>query len=350
MSPDADQSTIEKRLESLRQDYQSVEGKFFNHFFCPILFKDEPAELCMGHIINRQIADSSRRCVVQRKDVDSFFGKTFECDFVTLAQASTKNVHDVVFDPKLNKKLKPKIFAGDEQCDYHAARGHQAADQTGVVLEHKDGKLWDIVLHKAPDEVVQPGKKWSVVVDHDCRVQAVASLIKAAHLTLFDMLGYRYALSAGGFEVGYNILGGFYREFCDKSTAEAKRAAADYFKKYIHMVRPVASWTGAPPLGTIEDRRLSVCFGTSKRAFAYIVSVKVGAQIHGVLMPAYDNAESAVTYLDFLSNDKDILNANTCIFDPKENCWHGTDIPVEIHWTKKGVDFDPYDPEDLDGQ
>jgi hypothetical protein len=262
--PTPGKSELERVLPHLQKDYQNVNGRPFNHFFCPILFRDEPVDLCMGHIINRDIPRSSRKRVVQRKDVDSFYGKAFESDFVALAQVRDKKIQDVVFDPDLNKKLRPKIFAGNEECDYHSARGHKTPDQTAIVMRYKDGRIWDIVLHKKPpDFVAQAEEKWNVVVEHDCRVPAVVSLIKAAYLTLFRLLGYRYVLSASGYDVGHDILGSFFRRFHDKSAAEARHAAAAYFKPYIHMVRPVAEFSGPPSLGTIEDRHLFACFGTS---------------------------------------------------------------------------------------
>ena len=70
-------SGLARRLESYRLDYEQVTGKPFEHFFCPILGVDEPAELIRGHVINRAFRDAPRAWVIQRSDVDNFYGSHF---------------------------------------------------------------------------------------------------------------------------------------------------------------------------------------------------------------------------------------------------------------------------------
>jgi hypothetical protein len=36
------------------------------------------------------------------------------------------------------------------------------------------------------------GQKWEIEISKDVRIPALVSLIKAAHLTFFEMLGYRF--------------------------------------------------------------------------------------------------------------------------------------------------------------
>jgi hypothetical protein len=57
-----------------RRDFASVEGKSFKHFHCPILHIDEQYDLQRGHIINEAFKGSPGSWVVQRTDVDSFYG------------------------------------------------------------------------------------------------------------------------------------------------------------------------------------------------------------------------------------------------------------------------------------
>ena len=70
---------------------------------------------------------------------------------------------------------------------------------------------------------------------------ALASLIKAAHLTLFEMLGYRYALSAGGYFVGKDILGQFFLNNCGQSMRKILKNAVAHFQEFVYMVQPVES-------------------------------------------------------------------------------------------------------------
>jgi len=44
---------LKKKLEELNKDYTSVDGHPFQHFFCPVLFKDEDVPLCKAHVINQ---------------------------------------------------------------------------------------------------------------------------------------------------------------------------------------------------------------------------------------------------------------------------------------------------------
>jgi hypothetical protein len=74
-------SLIDK-LSALRADYETVTGRPFSHFYCPILFRDEPVDLCQAHIA--AFHDSSRAGTVQRADVDNFVGSVFEADFVAM--------------------------------------------------------------------------------------------------------------------------------------------------------------------------------------------------------------------------------------------------------------------------
>jgi len=71
---------FQAKLEKLRSDYHQVRGAPFSHFFCPVLFSDEDVPLCKAHIVNLVFPDSSRIWTVQRKDVDNFYGSTFEAD------------------------------------------------------------------------------------------------------------------------------------------------------------------------------------------------------------------------------------------------------------------------------
>jgi hypothetical protein len=72
-----------EQLGRFNKDYESVTGKKVQKFVCPIMLRDDPeAELCDGHILNRQIREASRATVVQRKDVDGHFGATIEPDFI----------------------------------------------------------------------------------------------------------------------------------------------------------------------------------------------------------------------------------------------------------------------------
>ncbi len=334
---------MRKQLEYLRRDYADFQGKPFENLFCPMLLKDEDADLCMGHVVNDKIPNSSGIRVVQRQDVDAFYGRAFESEFVTLLEARAGNPKDAVFNLGLSKKLKPRIVIDEKDCPFYVYRETKLPpDQTGIQLQHPDGEAIKLVLKKSPDEFkAERTRKWQIVVERDCRLTALVSLIKAAYLTLFRMLGYRYALSGAGLEVGHNILGKFFNLHGGKSVEEARNEATQWFRPFVNMMRPIDRFSGPPPRGTIEDNVAMACFGEySKKAFGMIVCVRTNTTYQAVLMPIYDNANSAATYYKFLTGKDETLRASYCEFHPEEKCWLCEEEIIETTWPKEHSSFE----------
>src|SRR5690349_20508560 len=94
-------SDIEARLNLHRADYAAVTGKPFRHFYCPILHVDEPVPLQRGHVVNEAFAGSPGAWVVQRQDVDSFYGSFFEADFEVLQYGPKATKLNVFADKKM---------------------------------------------------------------------------------------------------------------------------------------------------------------------------------------------------------------------------------------------------------
>src|SRR5260221_5330298 len=119
------------------------------------------------------------------------------------------------------------------------------------------------------------------------RIQAFVSLIKAAHLTLFELLGYRYALSSGGQFVGRQILGEFFLQNRDKPKGEVLANAQPFFRKFATMSRPIVNPVDFQ--GTISDGRLLACRENSADdPWALIVIVKTSRMLHSVMVPNAD--------------------------------------------------------------
>ena len=93
---------VKNKLEKLRNNFKTIEGRPFNKFYCPILFKDEDEDLCEAHIINKAFKNSSKKWTVQRADVDNFYGTYFESDFVKIQHRDEASLPDVLLNPKLN--------------------------------------------------------------------------------------------------------------------------------------------------------------------------------------------------------------------------------------------------------
>jgi hypothetical protein len=306
-----------------------------------MLLRDEPVELCMGHVVNEKIPNCSRARVVQRKDIDGFYGRNFETEFVTLAQSRDKTLAEVILDPQLRKKVKPRILVENAEWEYHHYQGGLVPPhQTQFEFDLGNGRVVRLVVHKRPAEVQAAlNMKWEFVVESDCRLAALVSLIKAAHLTLFRILGYRFALSACGLSVGRDILGQFFLKNSDKDPDAVMRAAKSFFQPYVNMLRPIERVEGAPPRGTVEDRLVKACFGSRGAPFGILVCVRTNTTLHTVLIPAFATDEAAVIYWDFLKGDNERLVVYDRVYDGDADCWHRSDQPSEVRWPKRSVTF-----------
>jgi hypothetical protein len=107
----------------------------------------------------------------------------------------------VATDEKLLRQVKPKILVEGEECSFYPYQeGKSSPHHTHIELVPDSGdNVVRFVLKKHPSQMATDRRKrWNMVVDRDWRPPVIVSVIKAAYLTPFKMLGYGYALSSGG--------------------------------------------------------------------------------------------------------------------------------------------------------
>ena len=187
---------IENYLAQLNTDYKNVFGSPFRHFFCPILYRDEETELCQAHVINKAFRDSDHSWTIQRKDVDSFYGSLFEADFLAIQEKDRHHADDVIADKDLVRQLNPKFVLDGEVVEHYYPKGDvpPAHSQTTWFTPEKNIQL---ALKRSPEAMLNAKKgKWEIHVDKDIRLPALVSLLKAAQLTLFHLLGYLHVWSS----------------------------------------------------------------------------------------------------------------------------------------------------------
>lgn len=324
---------MQRKLERLRADYSQVRGYPFSYFFCPILFKDEDVPLCKGHIINLAFANSSRFWTVQRKDVDNFFGSYFEADFTNIQYKESLSARKALTDRTLSKKLHPRILVNGKSVDYFPTRG-PLIPPVSLEIDDNGRKILFGLKMSAGDAIAAVGQKWDIDINNDLRVTAVVSLIKAAHLTLFELLGYRYALSAGGHYVGWDILGNFFSQNHDKSKSDILNNALPFFSEFANMVRPLGP-SSHKLQGTITDGLLLVCGLNSRYPWALIVFVKVSQSLNAVMIPIFDQPEKVRRFLDFQRDGNESIEATWCRLE--ENQWKAAEEPNKVVWPKRGT-------------
>lgn len=303
--------SVKSKIRRLRADYARATGKPFVYFFCPVLFKDENAELCVAHVVPKAFPHSPRAWTVQRKDVDSFYGTNFEDDFLAIQyRIEGQSPGQVLTDETLSRRFRPKIFLEGKVVDHFIVHDAVPGDFTPVEFR-SDGKSVLLGLKIARHDAARAaGRKLEIQIEKDARIPTLVSLIKAAHLTLFEMLGYRYALSAAGHFVGRQMLGEFFLRSHGKPRAEVADEALVFFRQFAHMVRPVQSH---PDLkGTATDRTVLICWGGDSLAWALTVFVRTSRVLHAVLIPVLESPEGAEMFNRFLQSQNESIDVSYC--------------------------------------
>jgi len=313
------------RLEIHRADYVEVTGKPFDHFFCPILLTDEPGELMRGHVINEAYKGSSKAWVIQRKDVDGFYGGFFEGDFELLQYKNRASLLQHFTDPKLFRAARPMIYCRDQVIQYFLRLGKDRLKPPPPGFQFVEWEIdgEEVILNvRASNEQMMLGPgAWEHETKIDLRLPACVSLIKAAHLSMFSVLGYRYVLSNAGRFVAQDILGTFFQDNRQVRTKkEAQRRALQFFKPFRHMVRPMQSG-GAVLDGTLSDGAIRLCTGASGNYWGMMIFVRTGQVRHTVLLPYPESANSMVTFLEFIRNDHEQVQVVEGQFDSDARRW-----------------------------
>lgn len=326
-------TSVQPKLEGLRTDYNQFRGHPFAYFYCPILFRDEDVSLCKAHIINQAFPDSTPDWTVQRKDVDNFYGSAFEADFIAFRYHEDRSIGNALTDKTLSKKLNPQILLDDKQVGYFFSNRDLPEHFTRLDIEH-EGQVVQLGLKMSLESVLAAtSQKWEVAISKDIRIPALVSLIKAAHLTLFDMLGYRYALSCGGHFVGRQILGDFFLQNYGKAKPDIIESARPFFREFAHMVRPLqANSLGLQ--GTITDKLLFIC-GGYRSPWALVVFIRTSQLLSAVLIPIFDQPDTVASFLGFLKNKNDLIPATLCRFEQGQ--WNIDKESFDLSWPKDGI-------------
>lgn len=150
------------------------------------------------------------------------------------------------------------------------------------------------------------------------------------------MIGYHYILSAAGEFVGRTILGDFYLKNYKNSKKVVIENAKSFFKDFVHMVRSVQT-SGFNFRGTISDRMVLVCRGSSGAPWAIIVFIRTGKLLHSVMVPVFDQVDSIETFLGFLKNQNESIAVTLCHFDKWKDQWEINKKRARLKWPKTGI-------------
>jgi len=206
-------SINEEQLSRLNANYSALTGRAVNGFVCPItLLDDAHTELCNGHVLNKGIKKASRATIIQRKDVDNYFGQTIEPDLVTWLNSSVTTPQELVGRAHDVTITTP---SGDTtRAFFSNSKAREKFQQ--IDLLNPDGTLFAspfLRTYRLEDRIYKGLEvEWTMTVTNSA---VVGSFIKSGYLALFRMLGYRWVLDAAGDKVR-RALAAFYQDKADK--------------------------------------------------------------------------------------------------------------------------------------
>ena len=321
---------FQQRLESLRIDYESVTGRSWEHFFCPILYTDEKAELSRGHVINQKFSNSDRSWIPQRTHVDSFFGRCFEADFLAIDKKIGRSPFQIFSDKDLRRLFNPKFLLNGEEIDNYLPQPSNPVPENHleVTLEAEGQSAPAILKPNASQRLAAKIGRSQIDVDKNVRIHALVPLLKAAHLTLFHIMGYEYALSPAGRFVGRSLLGDFYFKAQHSHPTDVVELAIQHFHNYRNMVQvavPGSYWFK----GTLTDRRLNLCVNED-RPWAYQTFVRTGKNMYLVMLPILENSQSSDAFDAFLQSPETAIDCRPVRLDSTGLTSVGK--PHTMHW------------------
>jgi hypothetical protein len=305
-----------EQVKPYLEDYERVTGQRTDKFICPLTLEPcELDEITRGHIINEPIPYAHNRKVLVGKSPDSFFGTRVEESFIRFASMSGMNMLDIMdghqtFDVRFREGGPTfKAFVVPPQM-VEKTRKHLP-----VVPLTIEGKTVHIGLKNTPKDSPDVPKETSVgraelmLSETHLPAHWVASMLKVAHLTMFDMIRYRALFDPSADMLRRTLVGYFY----DRASREA---APDYFRPFENAVKVVGlngdfSRDSYVPidLDTLRDRKFLSHFHAG-RHFAVTLLYKLADKTISVTVPQtttdVDIAVASRLYDQLLSDDPSV--------------------------------------------
>ena len=200
-------------------------------------------------------------------------------------------------------------------------RGKPPPDGFQILEIEYDECRVELNVKASHEQMLAPPGQWNIDTTKDLRIPAFVSLVKAAHLSMFSMLGYRYVLSNAGQFVGQDILGKFYRQNRHlRLKREVQQRALPFFKPYRHMLRPMML-DSTTMEGTLTDGIVNLFASTNDLPWGMTIFVRTGEFRNAVRLPFPEGADSIATFMGFLENDHEQIHVMYGIYEPDQARW-----------------------------
>lgn len=285
-------------IKHMNADYESVTGKPFRHFFCPILHVDENVRLAKGHVVPKSLGGTAR--VLQRKDVDQGFGSFFEAEAADAIQEGLDgNPVEVLFggNPDEMKKLSRRfsirlLFEGTDKPIN--ARYRTVGDDAGFSVATGD------MAAALGERDGQRTLRGAVSLELDARSSILVTCLRTSHLAWFRLCGYPYVFSNEGIFVAW-VLRSFYEKFIEPRygpnrskkgsliSEQVKREVDGYCLQFANCIRPfpesaLEMFSEATQLGTQDTGRF-LALWDGDQIYGKISILKLGNQRIAVMTP-----------------------------------------------------------------
>lgn len=327
-------------VQPFLDDYRVVTHRDTQFFICPITL--EPCnldEISNGHIINDAVPYAFNRTVPVRTSADNFYGTRVESSFVRFLTIADLSPMDMLrsqrtFDVRFSDggQLYRAFIVDNDEVE-------SKKNDLPVIGLSRDGipffvglKGVDVETFEMPtdDGTFRPEISFS---ERFFPSHWVASMLKVAHLTMFDMVGYR-AIFDPSADVLRRVIA---RYFYDKAT---RKDAPDYFRSFSNSVKVIGTGTHFSPdsyspmdLDTLRDRKI-LCHFNGDRHFAATLVYKLPTKTISVTIPQTTDAVDigvATRLYDRLMEDGSTLQQRVVLtrFDGKQ--WVG-ERDINFHY------------------
>lgn len=279
----------QEQLRLINADYLGVTGTPVQWFVCPITLKDEPGSvLCDGHILNASIKSAARKTVVQRQDVDNYFGTTLEPDLVAFLNTPVSSPQELL---KKARSFTVTLPSGEKTEAFFAdAKARAKFPQIDLLDSSSGSKVASPFLRTGQlEQKLHKGLQveWLMAFTNSALLGAI---LKSAYLALFRLFGYRYVLGFG--DCVRQALASFYQDKADKEQSIA------HFSAFTGAVKVLLNDVPDDLCNTLDDGALWFHYQKGMREpemkplFAVSCLFRVNGFVIAVKMPACLDANS----------------------------------------------------------
>ena len=299
------------QLEELNSGYIELFGEAVEHFVCPILFADEETELCDGHVVSKSLGGSNRT-IIQRADVDRFFGKIERNFALEQKKRASSNIENL-------KNHNSSIELGEQTVTHYQPKSKDIpTGHTAFVFEEEPSEVF--LLRLPSDEIrkaIANGENLSLTTTYGNLGSISAVLFHSTHLTMFRLLKYRYAYSTSGVETA-RILRHFYEDNKKSDSQQIRENAESYFEEHENYIQHMSSLDFLR--GTVDDGWFLAWVGSSNIDLAYGVFIKTKRSLFlvWIMSDVSINHNAVESYLNLANGFPSQMKLNWCQIQPTD--------------------------------